>query len=344
MRRGLTAGGLSTELPMSHLEGWQQPVNPGTSEPKVSPNPNPCEKQLPSNPQPAGYSKPTPCGGGGGGAEGLALGVETERCLVLCPPASRAAAPEMGNPKAAPICKGAEPCCRQILSAAASVLIYSSLLSVWVFLAVRWSSILIKTIPTAALCFPACTGWCRADVCPKLFMSTRSLDAPGAAARAELLEKTKSTACRCPKSQSASGCEYLHPIATAVGPRWRRGAWAERGCLLRYGRKRGSTGLGREVLQLSSPWGSPLVAELFLVPSVAAGTDALWHGGGAGGSCSPRLIISCPTGWLTAVGRRGDVSSPCSTGGVCAWGAERCPYQGINPSLTARLAAGGDIH
>lgn len=39
MRRGLTAGGLGTEQPMSHLEGWQQPMNPWTSEPKVSPKP-----------------------------------------------------------------------------------------------------------------------------------------------------------------------------------------------------------------------------------------------------------------------------------------------------------------
>lgn len=70
---------------------------------------------------------------------------------------------------------------------------------------------------------------------------------------------------------------------------------------------------------LSLPRGSALVAELFLIPSVAAGTDVLWHGMvGAGGNCSPRLIISCPTGWLTVVGREGDVSSPRSTGGVCA--------------------------
>uniref|UniRef100_A0A8B9MTD3 Pleckstrin homology domain containing A6 n=1 Tax=Accipiter nisus TaxID=211598 RepID=A0A8B9MTD3_9AVES len=43
---------------------------------------------------------------------------------------------------------------------------------------------MIKTIPTAALRFPACAGWCRADVCPRLFMSTRSPDALGAAAGA----------------------------------------------------------------------------------------------------------------------------------------------------------------
>lgn len=97
MRRGLTAGGLSTELPMSHLEGWQQPVNPGTSEPKVSSNPNPCKKQLPSNPQLAGCSEPTPCGGGGGGAEGLALGVEAERCPVLCPPSIPSCCPRNGK-------------------------------------------------------------------------------------------------------------------------------------------------------------------------------------------------------------------------------------------------------
>lgn len=98
------------------------------------------------------------------------------------------------------------------------------------------------------------------------------------------------------------------------------------------------------MLQLSLSCGSPLVAELFLILSVAAGTDVLWHGMvGAGSSCSPRLIISCPTGWLTAVGREGDVSSPRSAGGICAWGAGRRPCQGINPSLTARLAAGGDF-
>lgn len=44
--------------------------------------------------------------------------------------------------------------------------------------------VMIKTIPTAALRFPACAGWCRADVCPRLFLSIHSLDAPGATARA----------------------------------------------------------------------------------------------------------------------------------------------------------------
>lgn len=44
--------------------------------------------------------------------------------------------------------------------------------------------VMIKTIPTAALHFPACAGWCRADVCPRLFLSIRSPDAPGAAAGA----------------------------------------------------------------------------------------------------------------------------------------------------------------
>lgn len=82
MRRGLTAGGLGTEQLMSHLEGWQQTMNPWTSEPKVSPNLNPCEKQPPSNPQLAGCSEPVLCWSGGSGAEGLALGVETERCFA----------------------------------------------------------------------------------------------------------------------------------------------------------------------------------------------------------------------------------------------------------------------
>lgn len=54
---------------------------------------------------------------------------------------------------------------------------------------------MIKTIPAAALRFPACARWCRADVCPRLFVSARSPDAPGAAAGAA---NAKFPFCWCP--------------------------------------------------------------------------------------------------------------------------------------------------